>query len=377
MRKKIFILPLIFFFFLLGAEPSFAVPFKGVIVQDRILIPLRGVLQTLGAEVEWRGPDKDIEVRAGEKVIALRLNGATASVGKREIVLDVPPRLFGDVTYVPLRFVSEALGADIGWDSGAKTATVSLNGVTVSVKAPGNVEIKQYQYKKANVVEIPFGAPVRARVVIGQDQVGKTENLDSLARRYGAIAAINGTYFNAYADRPGEPHGTPYGIIIKDGKVLQEGYRRAVVGLTADVRAKIAVCYGLVTEPDGSIRQLVDENGEKLDWSDVVAAVEAGPRLVKNGEIAVNFEIENFHEAKITSAVGARSAIGVKQDGSILLVTVPGATIHQLAELMKELGATDAMNLDGGASSGLWYSGRYLTKPGREISNALAFLPAE
>ncbi|WP_233432483.1 MULTISPECIES: phosphodiester glycosidase family protein [Thermoanaerobacterium] len=40
---------------------------------------------------------------------------------------------------------------------------------------------------------------------------------------------------------------------------------------------------------------------------------------------------------------------------------------------MKDLGAYDAMNLDGGASSGIYFKGEYLTKPGRDLSNALIF----
>jgi len=50
------------------------------------------------------------------------------------------------------------------------------------------------------------------------------------------------------------------------------------------------------------------------------------------------------------------------------------ATVRQLADIMKALGAYDAMNLDGGASSGLWVQGKYLVQPGRSISNALLIL---
>ncbi|CAH8242984.1 phosphodiester glycosidase family protein [Paenibacillus melissococcoides] len=52
-------------------------------------------------------------------------------------------------------------------------------------------------------------------------------------------------------------------------------------------------------------------------------------------------------------------------------MTTSGATIPDLAQMMKQAGAQQAMNLDGGASSGLYYKGKYITSPGREISNAL------
>lgn len=53
----------------------------------------------------------------------------------------------------------------------------------------------------------------------------------------------------------------------------------------------------------------------------------------------------------------ARSAISVTKDNKLLLLTVNQATIKDLAEIMKDLGAKEAMNLDGGASSRLYYRG--------------------
>ena len=46
-----------------------------------------------------------------------------------------------------------------------------------------------------------------------------------------------------------------------------------------------------------------------------------------------------------------------------------------MADVALGLGAYQAMLLDGGASSGLWYRGRYVTVPGRPLSNALLVLP--
>jgi len=115
------------------------------------------------------------------------------------------------------------------------------------------------------------------------------------------------------------------------------------------------------------------ENTNEDNWDEVIAGVGAGPRLVKNGQLVVDPQGEGFTSPKILEMGGARSAIGVKMNGTIILATVPGATIEKLAVIMQKLGAIDAMNLDGGASSGLWLRGKYLTTPGRLISNALIF----
>ncbi|MGB9887101.1 MAG: phosphodiester glycosidase family protein, partial [Moorellales bacterium] len=58
------------------------------------------------------------------------------------------------------------------------------------------------------------------------------------------------------------------------------------------------------------------------------------------------------------------AVVGVKPDGTLLLVNLGGATIREAAQAMKALGARDAVNLDGGASSGLWFAGKYVAKPG-------------
>jgi exopolysaccharide biosynthesis protein len=109
-------------------------------------------------------------------------------------------------------------------------------------------------------------------------------------------------------------------------------------------------------------------------WQDVQEAVGAGPRLLTDGAVTYAPEAEGFSSPKILSLGGLRSAIGVTRDGKVLLVTVSGPTMAQLAQVMLKLGAVHAMNLDGGASSGLYCKGSMLTTPGRELSNALVFV---
>ncbi|MGG4143606.1 phosphodiester glycosidase family protein [Paenibacillus algorifonticola] len=116
-----------------------------------------------------------------------------------------------------------------------------------------------------------------------------------------------------------------------------------------------------------------DVSGKAIDWSEVHTAIGAGPRLVKDGKLAVDPANEGFVSPKILTDSGARSGIAIMNDGSILLVTVPAATMKQWGQIMVSLGAKQAMNLDGGASSGLYANGKQITPAGRELSNALVF----
>lgn len=116
-----------------------------------------------------------------------------------------------------------------------------------------------------------------------------------------------------------------------------------------------------------------DINGKDIPWQKVITAVGAGPRLVKDSKVALNAAVEGFQDPKILTDSGARSGIAIMSDGSIMLATVPGATMKQWAAIMQKLGARQAMNLDGGASSGMYANGSIKTAPGRLLSNTLIF----
>lgn len=101
---------------------------QGPVERDgRVYIPLRGVLQRIGAEtVQWRPAREEVFVASGSREILLRIGDTRAQVDGREVGLDAPPILLGERTMVPLRFVSENLGATVRWDGATRTAYVSV-----------------------------------------------------------------------------------------------------------------------------------------------------------------------------------------------------------------------------------------------------------
>jgi len=99
-------------------------------------------------------------------------------------------------------------------------------------------------------------------------------------------------------------------------------------------------------------------------------AIGGGPQLLVEGEEFADPRAEGFHDPKVFRA-GKRSMVGVSEDQSELIFAVADGSLSECAHIMKVLGAYDAMNLDGGASTGLWANGKYLVTPGRRINNAL------
>jgi exopolysaccharide biosynthesis protein len=111
--------------------------------------------------------------------------------------------------------------------------------------------------------------------------------------------------------------------------------------------------------------------GKEIPFSEWEAAIGAGPVLVSNGEVDVDYKRDGFNDPKITSQAGARSFIGTDAEGRLVIGTTSSATIDSMAQVLQQLGFQNAMNLDGGASSALYYDGSMLRAPGRELSNAL------
>lgn len=91
---------------------------------NRVLIPIRFVSEALGAEVGY-GTDRVVTIKLGDKKVTMKINSTTVSVDSVIKTLDVPARLEQNRTYVPLRFVSEALGATVGWNQQQHLVTIT------------------------------------------------------------------------------------------------------------------------------------------------------------------------------------------------------------------------------------------------------------
>ncbi len=184
-----------------------------------------------------------------------------------------------------------------------------------------------------------------------------------------------------YTPERGENVGFSYGtkVVVSNGRVVKIEKNRDVL-IPAD---------GYVIVMTGAERQLerVFKVGKKVDYRikfedinqrevtfNYYTAVGAGPMLVKGGKILTNYREQGFNSQKILKLKGRRTALGIKRDGSIVIVLARRASIKEMANVMKYLKTVNALNLDGGASSGLWYDGDYVVQPGRDLSNSLLFL---
>jgi hypothetical protein len=166
-------------------------------------------------------------------------------------------------------------------------------------------------------------------------------------------------------------------VVICDGKVDKLGFGSQLIpdnGYVLFFTGGESYLYKRFRMGMNCLYNVTFEGKDRDFWKGVTEGIGCGPRLVKSGRVAVDSKSEGFVDPKILVNPGTRSAVGITKDNMMLLVTCKSATITELASIMQSLGAYDAMNLDGGASSCLWADGKYVSVPGRDISNALLVL---
>ena len=157
---------------------------------------------------------------------------------------------------------------------------------------------------------------------------------------------------------------------------------------------------GVVLSGHGTAKQILAqlEVGDRVDlvtllqpdWRQFGAEqiIGGGPRLVRDGSVWITGEEERFRKDILTGRA-PRTALGITADHKLLLVTVNGRqpnisvgmTLTELADLMIELGAVQAMNLDGGGSTTMVIRDLVLNLPSdgveRPVSNAIVVIAPE
>jgi hypothetical protein len=145
------------------------------------------------------------------------------------------------------------------------------------------------------------------------------------------------------------------------------------------LRPEAKVSYGLAFTPL--------ENTNRAAWAGVSQIVSGGPRLLRNGSLEIDPGREKFSR-EFSETWHPRTAIGRAIDGKVLLVTVDGRqpalsagmSLEMLAKLLREFGAQDAANLDGGGSTTMYLLGKVVNSPSdktgeRPVSDAILLFP--
>jgi len=101
-----------------------------IIKNGRTLLPIRAVIESLGGTVDWSPSDKKVTVSLGTNTIELWIGNPQAKVNGITKWIDdtnhkVAPEIINGRTMIPLRFVTENLGATVDWNQDTKTITIT------------------------------------------------------------------------------------------------------------------------------------------------------------------------------------------------------------------------------------------------------------
>jgi uncharacterized protein YvpB len=89
-----------------------------IIVDDRTLIPVRFIAESLGAVVKWDEDNQSVTVQKDNKIISMKINSKNIEVDNQLVNIDVAPHIFMDRTYLPLRALVESFNKKIFYDQG-------------------------------------------------------------------------------------------------------------------------------------------------------------------------------------------------------------------------------------------------------------------
>lgn len=125
---------------------------KSSIVNDSALVPMRAIFEAMGAKVDWIDNTKTVVGTKDSDKITLHIGDAIANLNEKEISLDSPAIIVDERTLVPVRFISESLGSNVDWDS--QTRTVIINNKDNSNKEYSNKDNSLDNNSKLIALEI-------------------------------------------------------------------------------------------------------------------------------------------------------------------------------------------------------------------------------
>ena len=199
------------------------------------------------------------------------------------------------------------------------------------------------------VITVDLNDPnVKVSAELSRWGVGSSEPFGRMIDRANPNVAVTGTFFSL-------DNLKPVGDIVIDGSLVHFGGMGTALCITPDNKAHMVTCTW----------------GRHHDWSPYDFVCACGPRLLSDGHIVLDPHAERFRDRHML-APNSRIAVGITPGNKLVIVmTHEPIYLGRLAKVMKALGTSEAMNLDAGTSTGLFYNGTTLAWPGRRLTNMI------
>lgn len=367
-----------------------------MLLNEVVVIPVKAVPEIWAASVGWNEQDLYIRTDGEEVVLPDKFE---VSVEKATLLLNEKET---NISYIKIPAEAQ-LKADVIVAQNCIGKVETLENLAQRNYAKAAINGNYFQSYDTTKAMEPYGLIIKNGHLLHGENTGGTiaffndGNIKISVAKSVIKADLDGTavevaMLNHTPAKDGDQivlfnnfHGSEMGFAYGTNVVIQKGVVTAIeqntnTAIPADgyvlnfTGSQEALAQALVKDDLVSYQvNYVNSDDEKLDWSEVHTAIGAGPILLLDGETAIAPEKEGFIDLTGFNLATARSAVGYTEENDLILVAGVKCTLEELAAIMSQLGAVDALALDAGSGSGSYAKDSYLAAPGKQISTALIF----
>lgn len=293
-----------------NGQPVHFPDMKPMMMNNRVMVPLRGVFEQMGANVQWNAYTNTVSAMKGDKSVSMRVGDRYATVNGQTMQLDSPAVMMGNRVMVPLRFLSESFGAQVDWNPGILLASITTDGTMSDT------------WTNRNLVTLESGTVIPF----------------TLDRRLSSNNSVEGDLFTGTIKTSGNANygGLPAGTVVM-------GHVEIASPKTSENPGVLGLAFDRIKLPDGKT-YAIDGSLISLDAKSVE---------MKNGKlVAKSTAKRDLKYVGIGAGAGALIAIVTK--GNVLTTTLIGGALGYLYdELQRNPNKSKNVALETGTEVGL------------------------
>lgn len=267
-------------------------------VGERVMVPLRGVFEQMGADVDWNEARKEVVATMGDKKVRLNVGQYQAWINEQPYTMDAAPMKMHNRVFVPLRFLGEALGGDVRWEP-ATYAVYIDTGATANTGGTGNNNVGGTAIAVESYTILPM--------MLNSELSSKT--------------AKKGDTFTATLDTRGnnEYAGLPRGTVI-------QGHVAAVSAKTDKDPGMLDLAFDRVVLPGGQVSN-VDASLINLDSKNITS---------ENGVMVASKTAKKDDLKYVGIGAGAGALLAIVTKGNLLTNSLIGGALGYLFGLTQK-----------------------------------------
>lgn len=277
----------------------------------RVMVPVRSVFEHMNANVTWNSNTQQVIAHHGAHHIVLPVNSYTAKVNDRSINLDAPAKMMAGRVMVPLRFLSESLGAEVDWIEATRTVAIKTN----TSSPPFDYGYNNMRMESGTVIPL------------------------KLNQRLSSSSSSQGDKFTANLDTSGYSNyeGLPQGSIV-------EGHVDIVRAKSGDTPGVLGLKFDRVRLP----------NGQTYEVYGKLIGLDADSVTNDDGRIVAKSSAKDNNLKYVGYGAGAGALVAILTDGSVLSNSLIGGALGFLfGEIQKDPARSQNVVLESGTRFGM------------------------